>query len=354
MSDISLTSPASPNELVVAVFNAAWDQAQAKSDASDDLFNNAINPAIVGATPQAEQTGFSFTPNVVEPLVDIPTTAEAASLATFYELSTATINQLADLFRAYMNEYFPDATYLTSAQEWIINAIENGGTGVNTVVESAIWQRDRDRIMAEFARQEEELRRTWAARRYPLPPGALTHQVSVLRQEAANKVADASRAVAIDVWKTEIETTKFAVEKAISLYGAAVGAAMEYVKALSVGPASGMQLIPSITDSQSKLIGAASEYYRARISVEELRLKGALPAAEMEQQTRLKNAEMELSTLRNKVDAAIAAAQSMGTQAASALNALHASAGVSGGSSTSVGYQYRGDVDSDVPPLLAS
>lgn len=76
-----------------------------------------------------------------------------------------------------------------------------------------------------------------------------------------------------------------------------------------------MQLIPSITDSQAKLIGAANEYYRSRISVvEELKLKASMPAAEWDQQARLKNAELVMQEIKAKVDAAVSAAQSLGTR----------------------------------------
>lgn len=149
----------------------------------------------------------------------------------------------------------------------------------------------------------------------------------------------------------ELENVRFAIQQALALYGEASGAAMEYVKALSVGPQSGMQLIPSITDSQSKLITAANAYYESRIHVEELKMKARMPTVEWDQQARIKNADYKLEDRKLRVDAAVAAAQSMGTQAASALNSLHASANISGSGGTNVSYSYSNDTLTAAPTV---
>lgn len=340
----------SASELTNQVFYRAWEVAQNKSTISDSLFQNSLSAA--GSAPHANAAPFSFSPNVVEPIVNIPQQAEGASLAKFYELSTAVIDQLAGLFDGYMTKYFPDDTpYLRNAEDWIVNALTVGGTGLNPHIEAQMWERDRSRIQREASKLEEEAVTKWAARRFPLPPGAMTYQVLNIQRDAYDKLAQSSREIAIKVAEIELGNVRMAVESAIKLYSTATSAAMDYVKALAVGPQSGMQLIPSITDSQAKLIGAANEYYRSRISVEELRLKASMAPAEWEQQTRLKNADWIMEEIKAKVQAAIAAAQSMGTQAASALNSLHASAGISGSTNQGVQYSYNNDTVSAAPTV---
>jgi hypothetical protein len=267
-------------------------------------------------------------------------------------MSKAVIDQLAGLFTGYIDKYLPDESdYLIQAQNWIAKAIRDGGTGINPLVEDQIWQRERQRILNDAARAEEDNLASWAARRYPMPPGAAMYQTLQIRRDAQDKIAESSRALAIKQMEIEIENTKFAVENAIKLYGTAMAAASDYIKAMAIGPQSGMQLIPSITDSQSKLIAAANEYYRSRISVEELRLKASLPSAEWEQQARVKSAELLMAEIKARVDAAVSAAQSIGTQAASALNSLHASASVSGSAGNSVSYSYSNDTVSAAPTI---
>ena len=337
-----------PYELSEWAFTNAWTVAQSKSITSDSLFTQALTAG--GNAPTVTAASFNFNPSAIEPLVNIPQQAEGASVAKFFELSGAVIEQLAGLFKGYMTEYFPDdQPYLSEAQKWIVNALQNGGTGIDPHIEAQIWDRDRSRLLKEADRLEDELLAGWAARRYPLPPGAAAHQVLQVRKDAADKIAQASRDIAIKQAEIEIENIKFAVKTALEMYSAAMGAAMEYVKALSVGPQSGMQLIPSITDSQAKLISAANGYYQSRIAVEELRMKAALPNSEWTQQARIKTAELKTEELKTRVGAAVSAAQSLGTQAASALNSLHASASVSGSTSNSVGYSYSNDTASAGP-----
>jgi hypothetical protein len=340
--------------LVEGLFNSSWSLGASLANGSSALFAQSIGA--VGNTPTVTPAQLNFTPSLVEPNVHIPANAEAASLATFYELSQTVVAQLAELFSGYITEYFPDDTgYLQSAQLWLDKALTEGGTGIAPSIEAQIWDRDRARVLKEAQRLEDETVQTWAARRYPLPPGAATYQVLQVRKDASDKIAAASRDVAIKQAELEIANVRFAVENAIKLYGTAMGAATEYIKALAIGPNSAMQVIPSITDSQSKLIGAASDYYRARISAEELRMKAKLPGAEWDQQSRVATAGFTMEGIKTRVQAAVSAAQSMGTQAAASLNSLHASAslGSSTSAGTSVGYSYSNDT-LDAPPAVTN
>lgn len=108
-----------------------------------------------------------------------------------------------------------------------------------------------------------------------------------------------------------------------------------------------------MTDSQSRLISAASDYYRSRITTKELELKAVMPNAECQQQANSKNQDAQMQTIRNKVDAAIEAAKALRTQISALLNALHTSASISAGDSYSrgVSYSYSGEATRDVDPL---
>lgn len=114
--------------------------------------------------------------NVVEPLVNIPQQAEGASVAKFYEMSTAVINQLAGLFEGYITKYLPDESDYLKAQRKLYEMLTDGGSGINPLVEDQIWQRDQQRILNDAMRAEEENMAVWAARRYPMPPGAAMYQ----------------------------------------------------------------------------------------------------------------------------------------------------------------------------------
>lgn len=354
MSTWQATPPpdnATPRQLSQWAFENSWMVAQDKAAQADTYFEEAISAE--GGPAQMSAAPFSFTPNVVEPVVTIPTDAKGASLASFYELSQAVINQLAGLYTGWIATYLPNETaYFEGAQQWMYDTLTNGGTGMNASVEAQIWDRDRSRILKEADRLRAEVVQSWAAKGYSLPPGAETWQVLQIDKDAGDKIAQASRDVAIKQAEIEIGNVRFAVENAIKTWTSAMGAAADYIKALSIGPNSAMQVIPSITDSQSKLISAADGYYRSRIAVEELRLKASMPAAEWDQQSRIKNGDWIMEQVRSQVAAAVAAAQSVGTQAAAALNSLHASVGMSNQTSDNVSYNYSNDTLDAAPTII--
>lgn len=328
--------------------NEAWGKAkelsEAKSALTSEFFDKALGEA--GAAKHMNAAQMSFGVKVVEPDVFIPRMAEAASIENYQHWWSGAIGTLSEQFADFIDKYFPnECNYLGHAQQWICKTLIEGGTGMNKHVEGQIWARDRARILADARSQEKEVLEGFAARRYPVPPGAALGMTAQIRAEAAGKIAQASRDVAIKQAEIEIENVKFAVEQAIALYSAAIGAAGDYIKSL-VGSSGNMsQLLPSVTDSQSRLIGAAADYYRARIQVEDLRLKATIPNSEWRQQANVKNVDNDMQAMRNRVDAAIEAAKAMAQQASAALNAMHASAsmGDSVGYSRSDNWSYEGN-----------
>jgi hypothetical protein len=320
-------------DLVKGTFQSAWDVATAKSTQFTDGINNAIT--LAGSPPTMAPAQLAFTPNVIEPPVDIPTTAVGPNTQIFETIWHSVVNDLVDKFSGFITTYFPDdSQYLQATEAWLVKAINEGGTGIPAHIEDQIWQRDRARILGEALRAEDDALSSWAARRFPLPPGQATYQVFNLRQDAQNKIANASRDTAVKQIEIEIGNIKHATEQSVKLYSAAMTAAGEYIKALATGSDIGVRFATSITEAQAKLISSAADYYRARISVEELKLKAIQPNAEYDQASRVQNLASVNTNIHEKVGAAVAAAQALGTQAAAALNGLHGSAGVTGSFST--------------------
>lgn len=342
----------SPHEVV----GAAWAKAEQMTVRYDQIVNGNFEEAM-----RRSQGGASMLPAYLQfdaevpvPDVEIPRLAEGASLEMFDNWWNGIIDKLAGLYAGYMDRYFPnDCEYLKHAQQWICKAITQGGTGLNPVVEGQIWDRDRSRILRDATRAEQEAVSAFAARGFPLPPGALNGTLQRIQADTRDKLAQASRDVAIKQAQMEVENVRFAIEQAIDLYGTAVGAAKDYMMAMAGSANSPVQLLPSVTDSQSRLISAASDYYRSRIAAKELQLKAAMPNAEYQQQANSKNLDARMQTIKNSVDTAVEAAKALATQAAALLNSVHTSASISGsrGYSNSVGYSYSGDVNRDVTPI---
>ena len=353
-SSLNYTNPgptsASPYALALWSFQNAWDVAKLKSQASDDTFAAAQTAA---GSPTIYSAPFSFTPNVVEPNVTIPSNASGTSTADFQILALNIINQLIPLFTSYLSTYFPNVSPLQSAStSWVTNAITYGGTGISPNIENQIWQRDRSRILDEGDRATDEALTFWATKGYDFPSGGLLAQVSNINKDVADKLAQASRDVAIKAAELEQQNVQFAVTKAIDSYNGAMAAASDYIKSLALGFQVGGTFQASQDDAQARLISAASTYYQNRIEVEKLKMQALQIPGSWDQEARIKNGELLMTDAKLRVDAAIAAAQSLGTQAASALNSLHVAASVSGSANNGVNYSYNNSTETEVPSVV--
>lgn len=337
------------------IVTEVWENAQTKAASYTKLATDATSAAAAAGgaiAPSVTAAAFSYTPTVIEPLVNIPTDAQAAGFAQFREIWTETIADLTQRFTDFIVTYFPDeTTYINDAQVWMANAIENGGTGIKPEIEDQIWQRDRERILREADRAENEVVGNWANKGFPLPTGAALYAIRRAQQDARDKIAEASSKAAVVKAEMEQKNIQFAVEHAVKLWTGAMSAAGDYIKAIATGPNVAGQVLPSVTDSQSKLISAASEYYKARIAMQELNIKSLQIPAQFNQEANIKNGELKLGWLDEQVKAAAEAARVLGTLASAALNSLHATAQVSAQSSNSVDYRYANDTEFAAPTV---
>jgi hypothetical protein len=333
-------------QYVMQMFNKAWSQAS--------MSNSYINsiPNITGSIGWTS-TSAGDVAIPIEPDVEIPRVAEGAELAKFHLLSDAIIDKLVDVFRNYLTEFLPnECPYLERAQRWICRTLSGQNpTGLEAFIEQQIWDRERDRILAENERAKATAYSDFASRGYPMPPGALNEAILVLERENMRQIGESSRTIAIEMAKIELENMRFAVEQAIALYTGATSAAGEYIKALALGPQIGMEVIPSVTDSQSKLIEAANSYYQSRIAIAEMIQKNAQFNAEMNNKASQSTAELSLDRAKANQQAMVDKAKVYATMAAAALNAVSANASMSSvvNASNSVSYSYSNDTKDAAP-----
>lgn len=312
--------------LTVGVLNDAIAIAQAKTDGVDTYLGNAltlaantpqVNPAIVdGSFTLPNPPSLAFDPNQLQ--------------ALYNDTANQLRDQLATDFTFYLNTYFPLGSELESAISWVRRALTTGGSGINTTVEAQIWDRDRSRILSDATRAEDEAAASWAAKGYPVPPGALAYQVLQVRHEAHKSIAESSRNTAIKVFDTEVENARIAVGRAIELRTSAISSALDYLRAKALGPQLGAQLATALVDAEAKIAAAMTDFYRAQVVAAEIPVRIATSNAEFTQRSRESNQRANLDTIKQRVDVTLAAAQALATQAAAMLNGFHASVGVSG------------------------
>ena len=327
---INYAGQSDAGNFVAQLYNDAQELADRRLYVSDQLIKDAINA--ITMAPQIQEIDILAS-------IDLPAAPDvegfsAAELTALYQSTADEIKALlANGLVTFFTSYFPLGNELAAARAWIEKAITTGGTGLNPVIEAQIWERDRSRVLRDSARATDEAVSAWAARGYALPPGALVDQVGRIDQDARDKIAQASRDVAIKQAELELENIKFAIEKALDLRKAAIQSANDYIRTLALGPQLGAQLAGSLIDTRAKLADAAVRFYQAKVSALELPAKIAISEAGLNADIRKANLGSLVSTIRARVDTIEAAARQVGTQAAAALNALSASTAFNGNES---------------------
>jgi len=230
---------------------------------------------------------------------------------------------LSNKFTSFRTEYFPDESDTYSAAEtWLQAALSNPTSGLPIAVQDQLLTDDKDRITADAVRGADSALQALAARRYPMPSGAAASAILQIQQKAQDEIAGSSRKLTI----LSVDMMKFAIEKTLGLRQMAMGAAVEYIKAIA-SPDSMAQLVNVGYDAQSKLISAASQFLNSRTAVAELIAK----VSEFNTSTALdvaaKNQAADLALIEDRLKALLTACQAFAQMATSLFNNLHAQAG---------------------------
>ena len=218
----------SAEALVESIINQALQTAADKADEASGYASQAVT-ASNGFSSFAPQS-VVFRPGKVEPPVTIPTNAAGVDVELYGSTYDQIIADLSDKFAGFFSEYFPnECDYLREAQAKLCEML-GGGSGIPAHVENQIWQRDRSRVLEDVNRARDDVLSTFAARGFPLPPGAAAHTVRLAEAEANNKIAQQSRDVAIKHVEILIENIKFAVQNALDYRIKGIQAAVDYIK----------------------------------------------------------------------------------------------------------------------------
>lgn len=313
-------------DTVLSIIDQALTVAATKAAEATEFANEAITASSGAAFINYQP--ISFAPSNVEPSVYIPQHAAGVDSALYDATYDRIIADLTGKFEDFFNEYFPAGDAFQAAQDWLVKALTVGGTGIAPHIEDQIWQRERARTLREANRAGEEIIGTFAARGFPLPPGAMQHQLNLNQQRALEQNAESSRTRAIEQARMELENVRFAVQEAIDYRVKGIQAAGDYIRIIAMGPEIAMRLATSAAGAQAQLINAANSYYSSRIRLEELKFSVIRFNADQ----RLDAAKTEVREFSNRLNARTqtlsAAAQAAGNQASAALNAVHASAQV--------------------------
>jgi len=306
------------------IINATWNQANTKlldfetkiSDVETFLSSTPVPPITVDAAGQTA---------VTEPVVTIPSTVSTAQILTDFDIKYADlVLMLESKFTLFQSTYFPsEHTVYSGAETWLTNALANPDNAIPAAVAAQILTDDRNRAYTEATTQADALLATFAARRFPLPAGAAASGVLQIQQRSQDVIADSSRKLMMGY----VEQMKFAVQQTMALRSAAMTAAVEYIKALSSGPAVASSVVGIGYDAQSKLISSAASYYGARNDARRVMNQAEQFNVTSKLQKDEKNQDVTVMLVEERIKALMSEAQVLGQITASMFNNLHVSAG---------------------------
>ena len=315
----------------IDVINETWAQGNTKLAAFETKIDAVTDEATgflgTTASPHITGIGSAAAPTVAEPTISIPTEISTANILADYHAEYTTLRALmvTDLTKIF-GDYFPEDTQTyTAVETWVQGALANPNGGLPLAVQAQLLTDAQDKITADAARASDAVLATFAARRFPLPPGAAASAVLQIQQTAQDKVAEAGRKITV----MSVDMMKFAVEKALNMRQLAMDATLDYIKSMCMAPDTSSKVIGIGYDAQTKLISAVRQLLGARkevaqliSSVEQFNVTNTLTVAE-------KNQVADLTMIEDKLKALLMECQAFAQMATAMFNNLHASSGTS-------------------------
>lgn len=158
----------------------------------------------------------------VAPKISLPTPPSIQSLALpeapainvpVFSATGPTDNLLEPTTQFEFHEEAYKSDLLDAAKAKLIDDLVNGGYGIETADEEALWNRARERELLNAETQIQEAARQAAARGMMLPPGALNATISRIQTAALEKTSSVSRDIALKRADMYVDNRKFTLQQ---------------------------------------------------------------------------------------------------------------------------------------------
>jgi hypothetical protein len=270
----------------------------------------------------------------VEPLIDV----------TFEAVSGPSVGSAPSAPGSAVPTYSAPSTYSSSLITSLASLLSTrlaGGTGLNSSVETAIWDRARDREAALAQANIDDAQRTAEGFGFHLPTGVLAAQVREAQRNLYDKSSDLSRQIAIKQAELEQSNMIDAVQKATT-YEDTLTSILQRREQVAVAV---FQAEVEAFNAELNGFRAEVESYSAQVSADMKHWEAEIAQLSAQQTYVLTaqklNTEIARANLATVLEAAKTGAQVYAQLTAAAYSMIHASASVSAGSSNSVGYTYN-------------
>jgi hypothetical protein len=257
-------------------------------------------------------------------------------------LMDLSFSAIADPGASTVQPYVAPATYtsplLTSLADVITTRLA-GGTGITPAVETAIWDRARERELATAQAAIDQVTRDTEALGYDLPTGVMNDGIRRATRDYYDKVSALSRDVAIKQADLEQSNMQAAIDKAIG-YEATLSEILARRSQVSIAAfQADVQRFTAEVDQDVK-------HWEVQIKQYEAQANYIMAGSKL-------NTEVTRANLATVLEAAKTGSQVYAQLVASAYSLIHASASVSASAGMSVGYSYSNDTDSAPPSVTA-
>lgn len=313
-------------DMAAKLINATYDLATTTETDYDAKLADLLvflNANVAGTVSAGSITA----PTPTEPSMTIADTTYAAVAGDISTQATAIIAESVSKFGTFFSTYFPsnDTTY-AAAEAYLQSAITNTTSGIVPVaIKAAILADSESDVLDAANRAEADLYEAQSVKRHRFPSGFAAGQARRIAQDALDKIAASSRAIAIKDFELSHQTALEAVRMAIASRAQAIGAAQQYIAGVvAQGWNSGIQSAGTGHQAEVSKLQAAYQAYAGRVNAAELALKATTADKTLSLDADKSNQMAELDQLENHVKAFLQDANLTAHKMISMLNNLRA------------------------------
>lgn len=195
-----------------------------------------------------------------------------------------------------------DSPILQMLKDKVLQWITTSGTGLDPIIEQAIYDRDNERAILALEEARQNAIDEWSKRGFILPNGVLAANIMQLEIDHKNKRLDTSRDIIINQAKLAQENTHFYIQQALTLETQLMSWTNLLGQRTFEASKASMDAAISITQVDISRYNVRLQVYQVQAQVYETRIKSELAKVEI-YKTQIEAASLTAET--NKVAAEV-------------------------------------------------
>ncbi len=212
-------------------------------------------------------------------VLDIPTALDLTIPTFDLEFPTSNAITIPGVTFSFTEDLY-SSTLLTAIKDELLTRVQ-GGTGLDPVVEEAIWNRGRDRESRAALLAERSLLVDRVSTGFSRPAGSTQSALDQIIQETQSKIIDLSREIMIKQAELEQENVKTSIQQAISLEDILIKENQQIVQRAFEVAKYIQDIAIEIFKIQVSLFSSEVEAYKAFATAYEARLRAELAKIEI-------------------------------------------------------------------------